>query len=65
MANKQIPPTPVRLPDDLKSWVKQRARSNHRSVNGEIITILSNEKQQEIGQEYVLGQGRTDLLAGS
>lgn len=57
MASKQIPPTPVRLPDDLKSWVKQRARSNHRSVNGEIITILSNEKQQDTGQEYALKKG--------
>lgn len=56
MATKQIPPTPVRLPDDLKSWVKERAKLNHRSVNGEIITILSNEKQQDAGRECVLKQ---------
>lgn len=65
MATKQIPPTPVRLPNELKLWVKQRAKSNHRSVNGEIITILSNEKQQEIRRDYVLGLVSTDSLAGS
>lgn len=51
MKANQIPPTPVRLPDDLKSWVKRRAEVNHRSVNGEIITILAKERNQDSGQE--------------
>lgn len=59
MATKQIPPMPVRLPDDLKYWVQQRAKSNHRSVNGEIITILAKEKCHDGGS------GKTDLRADS
>jgi hypothetical protein len=47
MVTKQMPPTPIRLPDDLKSWVKERAKAKQRSVNGEIISILAKEKAKK------------------
>jgi hypothetical protein len=40
MAEKQVTPTPVRLPADLKTWVQARAAENLRSVNAEIIAML-------------------------
>lgn len=46
MPTKQKPPTPVRLPEELKEWVKTRATSNVRSVNAEIIALLLNEKRK-------------------
>ena len=30
------------VPDDLHSWLKQRAASHHRSVNKEVIALLEN-----------------------
>lgn len=42
--SKQIPVTPVRLPPDLKEWVKARAAANFRSLNAEIVAILSQER---------------------
>lgn len=43
---KQQAPTPVRMPDDLKKWVKSMAASNLRSVNAEIVAILMEQRQQ-------------------
>jgi hypothetical protein len=40
MATKQITPTPVRIPVELKTWVRARAAENLRSVNAEIIAVL-------------------------
>lgn len=45
----QIMPTPVRLPPDLKEWVKASAHANRRSVNAEIITLLILAKAQVEG----------------
>jgi hypothetical protein len=36
----QAPPTPVRLPDDLKSALRAEAEANDRSLNGEIVNRL-------------------------
>lgn len=44
MKTKQLPPTPVRLPPDLKDWLKARAEENVRSLNGEIVAILLQAK---------------------
>jgi hypothetical protein len=49
--SKQLPPTPVRLPPDLKEWVKRLAESNLRSVNSEIVAILLAEKQRQDGKQ--------------
>lgn len=36
----QQPPTPVRMPDDLKAALLEQARTNDRSLNGEIVNRL-------------------------
>ena len=35
-----IAPFGLRLPANLRAWLKQRAEANHRSMNSEIIAIL-------------------------
>ncbi len=45
--SKQQTPTPVRLPDDLKGWVKASADGNLRSVNAEIVAILMAERKRQ------------------
>lgn len=45
--SKQQAPTPVRLPDDLKQWVKATADGNLRSVNAEIVAILLAERKRQ------------------
>jgi hypothetical protein len=44
--SKQMAPTPVRLPAELKDWVKALAEANLRSVNAEIIAILMAERRK-------------------
>ena len=36
----QLDPTPVRIPDDLKTALKTEAAANDRSLNGEILARL-------------------------
>lgn len=45
--SKQTPPTPVRMPADLKVWVQGLAQSNLRSMNAEIVAILLAERQRQ------------------
>ncbi|TQK00167.1 Arc family DNA-binding protein [Herbaspirillum sp. SJZ107] len=40
------PPTALRMPTDLKEWVKASAQANRRSVNSEIVVLLELAKQQ-------------------
>jgi len=47
MATKQQAPTPVRLPQDLKDWIKCRAEANLRSVNAEITALLLRAREIE------------------
>jgi hypothetical protein len=46
MVTKQPPPTALRMPPDLKDWIKASARANRRSVNAEIVTLLVLAKEQ-------------------
>jgi hypothetical protein len=50
MATKQQPPTPVRLPQELKDWIKARADANLRSVNAEITALLMRAREIEESQ---------------
>lgn len=44
----------VRLPEDLKAWVERRSARNFRSMNGEIIAILTEvHKGEEKGTLHV------------
>jgi hypothetical protein len=47
MTAKQQTPTPVRLPQELKDWIKSRAGSNLRSVNAEITALLIKARENE------------------
>jgi hypothetical protein len=44
---KKIPPLQVRVPTDLKAWLKEQAQKNHRSLNGELVYRLERSRQQE------------------
>ncbi|WP_212644892.1 Arc family DNA-binding protein [Delftia sp. PE138] len=44
---RQIPPTPVRIPDELKEQLKAQAIANDRSLNGEILARLRASIQGE------------------
>lgn len=52
MANdqKQPTPTPVRLADDLRLWLKHQAVDNHRSLNQEIAHRLEQSRKQQEAQ---------------
>ena len=39
-------PYSLRIPEDLKKWVKQQAKRNMRSMNAEIITLLTGLKDK-------------------
>jgi hypothetical protein len=47
MSPKQQAPTPVRLPLELKDWIKARAEANLRSVNAEITALLMRAREVE------------------
>lgn len=40
-------PFGLRMPKDLRDWVKKRAWRNDRSMNGEIIAILREKRDEE------------------
>ena len=46
MSSNQQHPTPLRMPVDLKEWIKASAEANRRSVNAEILTLLTLAKSQ-------------------
>ncbi|MGE8318344.1 MAG: Arc family DNA-binding protein [Comamonas sp.] len=45
--NKQRAPSPVRIPEDLKQWLKHRAVDNFRSLNSEIVARLEASRQAD------------------
>lgn len=43
MINQAQPrPYSLRMPDDVKQWLEQRALANNRSMNAEVVTILQD-----------------------
>lgn len=44
---KRPDPISVRIPLDMKEWLKARAIENSRSMNGEILALLKATKQAE------------------
>lgn len=40
MTQKQLPPYPLRMPDDMRMAVEQSAKENGRSMNAEIVARL-------------------------
>lgn len=41
----------VRVPLDVKDWLKARAEANCRTVNGEILALLKAVRKSEIVNE--------------
>ena len=39
----------LRIPSDVKEWVKQRAAENVRSITAEVVFLLKEKMQQETG----------------
>ncbi len=47
----KVPPLQVRIPDELKTWLKHQAVDNRRSLNGEILIRLEQSRaHQQEGQ---------------
>ena len=38
--------TPIRMPDEVKSWVRDQAEKNGRSMNTEVVFILKNAMKE-------------------
>lgn len=50
--NKAIVPTPIRLSEELKQWLKHKAVDNFRSLNSEIASRLeASRKAEEASRE--------------
>jgi len=47
MKTKQTPPFGLRLPDDLKAWVKAKAEEQGRSMNSYIVRQLQSLRAEE------------------
>lgn len=46
--NGKLAPSPVRLPQELKDWLKHRAIDNRRSFNSEVIQRLEESRAQQL-----------------
>lgn len=55
---RSIKPIALRLEDELKIWLKHRAVDTHRSVNGELVAILSRLKEAEGTGRQAQGVGQ-------
>ncbi|TBM32226.1 Arc family DNA-binding protein [Hafnia paralvei] len=49
-----IAPMGVRIPDDLKEKIQERARKNGRSMNSEILKILQDAINDELAPDAVM-----------
>ena len=45
--SNQVPPTSIRLPEDLKKWLGHRAVDNGVSLTKEVISILCAEMKKD------------------
>lgn len=48
---KKKPPFGLRMPDEVQEWLKQRATTNNRSMNAEVVTILQDLMTGKIEQQ--------------
>lgn len=46
----KLPPSPVRLPSDLKKWLQHQAVDAGRSLNKEILVRLEQSRKAQEGQ---------------
>jgi len=45
--NSKLAPSPVRLPPELKDWLKHQATHNRRSMNSEVVKRLEESRAQQ------------------
>lgn len=43
-----LKPSPVRLPQELKDWLKHQAIDNRRSFNGEVVARLEDSRERQL-----------------
>jgi hypothetical protein len=48
---RKINPMQIRLPSELKTWLKTKAAENLRSLNSEIVAHLEAAKAKQAGEE--------------
>jgi hypothetical protein len=46
-----LKPTPVRLPDALRIWLKHQSVDNRRSLTAEIVLRLEESQRQQLKKE--------------
>lgn len=44
---KPIPPVGIRLPEDLRVWLKKAALDNRRSVNAHVLFLIERARAAE------------------
>ncbi|MGC0154851.1 Arc family DNA-binding protein [Chromobacterium vaccinii] len=44
---REIPPTSMRLPEELKLWLQHKAVDNRRTLTSEVIARLEESRKQE------------------
>jgi len=47
---RKIPTLQVRLPEDLKVWLKHKSVDNRRSLNSEVVARLEESREKELAQ---------------
>ncbi|KAF3999172.1 Arc family DNA-binding protein [Glaciimonas immobilis] len=47
---RKIPTLQVRLPEQLKVWLKHKSVDNRRSLNSEVVTRLEESRAMELSQ---------------
>lgn len=46
--NGKLAPSPVRIPQELKDWLKHKAIDNRRSFNSEVLARLEESQKSEV-----------------
>jgi hypothetical protein len=46
--NGKLAPSPVRIPQELKDWLKHKAIDNRRSFNSEVIQRLEESRARQL-----------------
>lgn len=47
MATKQLRPMQIRIPDNLKNWLRAQARTADRSINWVVNRVLEDAQKKE------------------
>jgi len=55
--NSKLAPSPVRLPHDLRDWLKHQAIDNCRSMNSEVVARLELSRKQQLSPQQSIRSG--------